>query len=104
PEARTTGPWGTLLGVRHARSLPLAGDMVLDVLQLDRPALAVYAEGLLAAAGRQLVETRLDHREQRAVGRFCKLELDQRGGLAGVVDLRVDRVRMPAQREQLLGL
>ena len=78
--------------------------MRLDVADLLRPAVAVHAEGLVAARRRKAVEARLDDHEPRAAVGVLEAELDQRRGLGGVVDVRLHRVRVPAIREQRRGL
>src|SRR5262245_32374677 len=89
---------------RPAAAVRARADMLRDVLQLLRPAAVVHAEGLGATSGRDAVEARLDQRQARARRRVFQAELDERGRLLRVVDLRVDRVGMPAVGEQALGL
>src|SRR4051794_20296602 len=76
-------------------------DMLLDVLELTGPAAFVHAERFVAPVRRQLVEARLGDGEQRAFLRLVEPELDERHRLLRVVDLRIDRVRMPAVGEEL---
>src|SRR5690349_2124004 len=78
-------------------------DMALDVADLRAPTAVVHAEGLGAARGRQLVEAGLHHGQARALRGGLEAELDQRHRLGRVIDLGVDRVRMPALREQAFG-
>src|SRR5262245_34232431 len=82
----------------------LAGDMAPDVLHLDRPAFGVHAERLVAATCGQPVEAGLDDGELRAFRRLLEPELDERRRLLRVVDLDVDRGRVPAEREEPLGV
>src|SRR3546814_9567052 len=74
--------------------------MALDVLHLLGPTAVVHAEGLVAAVRGDAVEARLGHRQQGAVAARLETELDQGRRLVGVVDARLDRVRMPGEREQ----
>src|SRR5947209_9888324 len=87
-----------------AAAITLASDMALDVLQLLGPSLAVHAERLGATFGRNAIEAGFDYGEQRALRHLFEPELDERRGLLRVVDLRVDRSRVPTEREELLGV
>src|SRR3546814_2883794 len=74
-------------------------DWSSDVCSSD---LVVHAEGLVAAVRWDAVEARFGHRQQGAVAARLEAELDQGRRLVGVVDARLDRVRMPGEREQSL--
>src|SRR6185295_8983720 len=78
-------------------------DMALDVARLLRPTPVVHPERLRAARRRDALEARLDDRESRALCHLLEAKLDQRRRLGRVVDLRVDRVRMPSVRKEPLG-
>src|SRR5437868_3642938 len=87
-----------------AARLARPGDMALDVLQLRGPTLVVHPERLGTAGEREAIEAGFHHLELRAVRDLVQLEDDQRLRLGGVIDLRVDRVRVPAEREEAFGL
>src|SRR5262245_10907280 len=99
PTAANTGA-----ASRTCRAAPLRLDLAFVVLRLLGPALGVHPEGLCAAAGRELVEARLHHAQLRSSDHGLETELDKRGGLLRVGLLRIDRVGMPAQGEERLGL
>src|SRR5882672_3045739 len=100
--SRVGSPSAVKMGATRARSAPR--DMPLDVLELRGPAVIVHAERLGPARGGDAVETRLDHGELRAAVLLLELELDQGGGLAGVVHFGIDGVGMPAVGEEPFGL
>src|SRR5690348_11973230 len=79
-------------------------DVQADVLHLLRPALVVHAERFRTATGRNALEARFGQGQHGACTGGFEAELDQRWRLGGVVDPRLDRVRMPAQRKQPLRL
>src|SRR6476646_7778718 len=87
-----------------AASIELAADMALDALHLLGPPCAVAAERIGAALGRKLIEAGFDHGEQRALCRLFPSDLDDRLGLGRVILFRIGRGRVPAEREELLGL
>jgi len=68
------------------------------------PALLIHAESGGATRQRKAIEAGLDHRESRAVGDVGEAECDEGGRLTRIVHGRLDRVGMPAVREQMLGL
>src|SRR6185503_6412018 len=100
PSAANSGAASRTCDARTA----LAADIGFDVLELLGPTLVVAAVGLGSALRGQGVETRLDDGEQRTLRHLFEPELDEGGGLLGVVSIRLDGVRMPAKREQPLGL
>jgi hypothetical protein len=73
--------------------------MALDVLHLLGPAALVHPKRFDSATGRNGVEPRLTDRQERAAGDLLQGELDQRRRLLGVVDRRIDGVRMPMARQ-----
>src|SRR5262249_24599799 len=87
-----------------ARANVLDRDMAADVLQLRVPPLGIHAERFGAAPGRNAVEAGLDDRELRPRRHLLEPELDERRRLLAVVALRIDRVGVPAEREQPLGI
>src|SRR6202022_1304987 len=107
PRAANTGALlrsaGIFNGELFAPGLGRA-DMLLDVLYLPVPPPTVHSKHLEAARHRDLVNTRFDNSQQRTTHGVLQLELDERGGLAGIVHLGVDRCRMPAPGQQLLRL
>ena len=62
---------------KRAAALRLGRDMLLNVFHLLRPATIVSAEELLPRVARNIVETRLGKREQRALLRRLQPELHQ---------------------------
>src|SRR6266700_3202524 len=67
-------------------SLARRGDILLDGLHLERPALPVHPIRLGAAGQRDLVEPGLYHGEHGRAGHLRELEDHECGGLGGVVD------------------
>src|ERR1700730_9293688 len=70
---------------------------------LTQPAV-VHAEGFEPALARELVETRLDEAQQSPRRDAPQGKLDECWRLTGVVLFRIDRIGMPGEREQPLGL
>src|ERR1700731_4204765 len=107
PSAANTGAAFRSAGVfDEAAFAPALGrfDMLLDVFHLYLPPFAIHPENLQTTRDGYVVDARLDYSQQRTPHRILQLELHQRSGLARIVYLRVDRIRMPAPRQQLLGL
>src|SRR4051812_32899017 len=98
PRAAKTrmGKRGREVAAARLSALP---DMGLDVLHLFGPAAVIHAHRLKTAPLGNLLEPRLDQRQHRAAVDALELELDQRGWLPRIVDGRVDRVRVPGERE-----
>src|ERR1700730_7116001 len=107
PSAANTGAAFRSAGVFTEATLPPGlgrCDMLLDVFQLHLPPFAIHPEHLQTTRDGYVVDAGLDDSQQRTPNSVLQLELHQRSGLARIVYLRVDRIRMPAPREQLLGL
>src|SRR5688572_23214112 len=85
-----------------ALTLRALGKVLLDHLDHHRPALAVGGEGLGPPRKRDLIESRLRDGQHDAARRLRQAEDDERRRLARVVDARLDRVGMPAEREHVL--
>src|SRR5205823_4048935 len=79
-------------------------DIARDVLGLLGPPLLVHAERLTAARERNAVEPRLDDGELGRAVLLFQAEFDERRGLGRIVDLRINRVRVPAKGEVALGV
>src|SRR5262245_1909451 len=103
---RVSSPSAAKIGAAPASRAALGQrDMALDVADLFRPAALVHPEGLVPARGRDPVEARLRNGQPGAASlRRRQPELDERRGLRGVVDVEIDRVGVPAEREQALPL
>src|SRR6185503_8880570 len=82
----------------------LALDMAADVANLRGPPVVIHAERLGTPVGGDLIEAGLDEREQRPIRGLLEAELDECRRLLRVIDGRVDGVRVPAEREPVLGL
>src|SRR5262249_30565865 len=80
------------------------GDMFLDVFHLLVPASAVHPKSFQTARRRDTVYPRFDDGYQCAVSDFLQLEFYQRGRFFRIVDRRINRVGMPANGKQSLGL
>jgi len=78
--------------------------MLRDVLDLLAPAAVIHAERFEPALARKLVETRLDDSQQSPCQGALQGELDERRRLVGVILVRIDRIGIPGEREQPLGL
>src|ERR1700682_2491373 len=84
-------------------ALPLRADMAHDVVHLPFPASAVHAERFQATVRGHVVEGAFPHAKQRALaGHVFTRECHERRLLLRVVHGRVDGIRMPAVREQIL--
>src|SRR6266446_9681868 len=79
-------------------------DMLRDVLDLLAPTAVIHAECFEPALARELVETRLDDAQQGPRRDAVQRKLDECGRLAGIVLVRIDRIGVPGEREQPLGL
>src|SRR5918993_5538649 len=69
--------------------------MRLDMLQLLGPSAVVHPECFGSTSRRNLVEPRLDDREPGVGTSGFEVKLDKRGGLARIVQRRVNRIRVP---------
>src|SRR5688500_2862102 len=78
--------------------------ILAELLRLARPAHRVHLERLRTTRRRNRVEARLDDRQLRAARRVRERERDERRRLRRVVDLGIDRVRMPAEGEETLRI
>src|SRR6266545_3872780 len=87
-----------------AASSGVAANIARDALHLLGPATLVTAIGLQPPRERDAVEARLVDRQQHAITLRLEFEDDQRGRLVRVVMLDVVRVRVPAERDEPLGL
>ncbi len=101
-ESRVSSPSAANTAARVLSAAAALGilEVLLDVLDLCGPAAVVHAIGLRAPVRGDLVEAALDDTQTRAVCRRLECELDQRLRLPRVVDVGIDRVGMPGQREQ----
>src|SRR5205807_329211 len=79
-------------------------NVFLDQLHLLGPPALVRREGLGAASRREAVEPALGQGELRSARHFLERELDQRHRLFRVVEVRLDRERVPAEGEDPLRL
>src|SRR5262245_1779366 len=106
-ESRVASPSAAKAAARLFKAVERLGgirEKPFDIVHLDCPAALVHAERLVATVGGQFVEARLDDTQARpALGRL-KHELDQRRRLLGIILARLDRVGVPGEREQPLGL
>src|SRR6266851_4183352 len=78
--------------------------MPCDVLDLLAPTAVIHPERFEPALARELVETRLDDAQQGPRRDAVQRELDKRRRLTGIILVRINRVGMPGEREQPLGL
>ena len=78
--------------------------MSRDVLDLLAPTAVVHPECFEPALGRELVETRFDDAQQGRRRDALTRELDERRRLTGIILAGINRVGMPGEREQPLGL
>ncbi len=78
-------------------------DILFDRFHLCGPTVVVPAIRFQAASQRNPIEPRFYNCEQRPFRGVGELKHDQSGGLRGVVELRVNRVGVPAPREELFG-
>src|ERR1700730_5405517 len=79
-------------------------NMPRDVWDLLAPTAVIHPERLEATLAWQLVETRLDDAQQDHCRGALQCKLDERRRFTGIVLGRIDRVRMPGEREQPLRL
>src|SRR5437868_6580736 len=79
-------------------------DMPRDVSHLLAPTAVIHAERFEPAIAWDLVETRLDDAQQSPRRDALQRKLDERRRLTGIILVRIDRVGMPGEREQALGL
>src|SRR5277367_6960572 len=103
---RVSSPSAAKTGARSLwRALPALKlflrlcDIFLDVLHLFCPTAIVLAERFGAASGGNLVEAGLGDYEKRARHGFLQAEFDQGGRLVRVIDIGIDGVRPPGERE-----
>ena len=78
--------------------------MLRNVLHLLRPPFIVAQERLAPAMGGNLVEARLGDGEQRPGRNRLQPEFDESRRLGRVIDIRVDGVGMPGEREKPFGI
>src|ERR1035437_2409783 len=101
PSAANTGARGCRFAIGRLWSLR---DMGLDVLHLLSPAPVVAPERFKAPLAGNAFEAGLGEQKQSTVRRGLKPELHQRRGFSRIVKRRVDRIRMPGERKEPLGL
>src|SRR4051812_45427960 len=106
-ESRVASPSAAKISARDFNAvdaLARMGEILRDIDHLDGPTALVHAERFVTATCGQFVEARLDNAQNRPGYGRLKRELDQRRRLGGIILARVDRIGMPREGEQPLGL
>ncbi|SPE26429.1 hypothetical protein SBA2_30094 [Acidobacteriia bacterium SbA2] len=82
----------------------LGRDIALDVLHLRAPPAFIHAVRFVAAVARDLVEAGLGEQQQRTARSLLQPEFDQGGRFFRVIDLGIDGIRVPGEREETFRL
>src|SRR5215472_1948527 len=97
---RATNAWrmrrASALSIAHSRSCG-ERQILLDQFHLMGPAAFVGGERLGAPLDRNSIEARLGYGQHRPRRNFLQLKHHQRARFLGVIDARIDGVRMPPE-------
>src|SRR5262245_25871376 len=93
--SRAVPPSAANTGAAWRAAPPRLADIVRQLLALAIPARFVHPERLGPARAGKLVKARFDDRDRGANRGLFQPELDQSGRLLRVVDLGIDRARVP---------